>query len=158
MSWKEWFWIDFFLYAGPLRFLTPALRWPRKVTLTHPDQSKTCPTPNQFTDVRAFIKLCNKLDTGAYIVYFALQAPNSILEQGFFSVYASGGPLPPFSSSLGQTEWRVFTHTSTCKILCTSHNWSMTVTGYIRCFFYILFTQVLCDVTYFNAAFYCTSS
>lgn len=44
------------------------------------------------------------------------------------------GMQPLFSSSPGQTVWTVFTHTSTCIILCTSHNWSMTVTSCIRCF------------------------
>ena len=49
-----------------------------------------------------------------------------------FSVYARGycpSPLPPQVEQYGQ-----FSHISTCITLCTSHNWSTTVTGYIRCF------------------------
>lgn len=39
---------------------------------------------------------------------------------------------------------RTFSHLSTCEILHTSHNWSMTVSANcIRCFFYMLFTQII---------------
>lgn len=66
------------------------------MALTHPDQSNTHPNSTRITDVRAFIKLHNQLDISASNISFALQAPNSIIKQGFFSVYASGGSLPPF--------------------------------------------------------------
>lgn len=47
------------------------------------------------------------------------------------------GPIP-------ESPVRTFSHLSTCEILHTSHNWSMTVSAKcIRCFFYMLFTQIL---------------
>lgn len=84
----------------------------------------------------------NQLVTSAPLIY-ALQTSEAIFKTGFLSVYARGcnpSSLPPQVKQYGQ-----FSHISTCITLCTSHNWSMTVTGYIRCFFYILFTQILCD-------------
>lgn len=84
----------------------------------------------------------NQLVTSAPLIY-ALQTSEAIFKTGFISVYARGcnpSSLPPQVKQYGQ-----FSHISTCITLCTSHNWSMTVTGYIRCFFYILFTQILCD-------------
>lgn len=54
------------------------------------------------------------------------------IQNRVFSVYARGfspSPLPPQVEQYGQ-----FSHISTCITLCTSHNWSTTVTGYIRCF------------------------
>lgn len=39
---------------------------------------------------------------------------------------------------------RTLSHLSTCEILHTSHYWSMTVSANcIRCFFYMLFTQII---------------
>lgn len=54
------------------------------------------------------------------------------IQNRVFSVYARGSSpssLPPQVEQYGQ-----FSHISTCITLCTSHNWSTTVTGYIRCF------------------------
>lgn len=65
-----------------------------------------------------------------YYMPYKLQRPYS--KQGFLSVYARGcnpSSPPPQVKPYGQ-----FSHISTCIILCTSHNWSMTVTSCIRCF------------------------
>lgn len=73
----------------------------------------------------------NQWDTSAPLLY-ALQTSEAIFKTGFLSVYARGcnpSSLPPQVRQYGQ-----FSHISTCIILCTSHNWSMTVTSCIRCF------------------------
>lgn len=73
----------------------------------------------------------NQLDTSAPLLY-ALQTSEAIFKTGFLSVYARGcnpSSLPPQVKQYGQ-----FSHISTCILLCTSHNWSMTVTSCIRCF------------------------
>lgn len=52
---------------------------------------------------------------------------------------------------------RTFSHLSTCEILHTSHNWSMTVSANcIRCFFYMLFTQIIWIIVLvgFGASFF----
>lgn len=54
------------------------------------------------------------------------------IQNRVFSVYARGrspASPPPQVEQYGQ-----ISHISTCITLCTSHNWSTTVTGYIRCF------------------------
>lgn len=62
-----------------------------------------------------------------------------------------GGPIP-------ESPVRTFSHLSTCEILHTSHNWSMTVSAKcIRCFFYMLFTQIIwiiVSVEFFGASFF----
>lgn len=73
----------------------------------------------------------NQWDTSAPLLY-ALQTSEAIFKTGFLSAYARGynpSSLPPQVRQYGQ-----FSHISTCIILCTSHNWSMTVTSCIRCF------------------------
>lgn len=61
---------------------------------------------------------------------YKLQRPFS--KQGFLSVCK--GLLPSPLPSPGLKQYGQFSHISTCITLCTSHNWSITVTGYIRCF------------------------
>lgn len=54
------------------------------------------------------------------------------IQNRVFSVYARG--CSPSSLSPQVEQYGQFSHISTCITLCTSHNWSTTVTGYIRCF------------------------
>lgn len=72
---------------------------------------------------------------------FALELTEAIVHIQVKCVCRGGEP-PCFGqqSSLSLS----FSHLSTCEILHTSHNWSMTVSANcIRCFFYMLFTQII---------------
>lgn len=77
------------------------------------------------------------MDTSAPPI-FALEFAEAIVHIQVKWVYA--GAWAPIPESPVQT----FSHLSTCEILHTSHNWSMTVSANcIRCFFYMLFTQII---------------
>ena len=77
------------------------------------------------------------MDTSAPPI-FALELAEAIVHIQVKWVYA--GAWAPIPESPVQT----FSHLSTCEILHTSHNWSMTVSANcIRCFFYMLFTQII---------------
>lgn len=69
---------------------------------------------------------------------FALELAEAIVHIQVKWVYAGvWAPIP-------ESPVRTFSHLSTCEILHTSHNWSMTVSANcIRCFFYMLFTQII---------------
>lgn len=69
---------------------------------------------------------------------FALELAEAIVHIQVKWVYAGAwAPIP-------ESPVRTFSHLSTCEILHTSHNWSMTVSANcIRCFFYMLFTQII---------------
>lgn len=54
------------------------------------------------------------------------------MQNRVFSVYARG--CSPSSPPSQLKQYGQFSHISTCITLRTSHNWSTTVTGYIRCF------------------------
>lgn len=72
----------------------------------------------------------NQSDASAPLIY-ALQTPEAICKTGSSQCMqgAAAPPPPPQLKQYGQ-----FSHISTCITLRTSHNWSTTVTGYIRCF------------------------
>lgn len=77
------------------------------------------------------------MDTSAPPI-FALELAEAIVHIQMKWVYA-GAPAP-----IPESPVRTFSHLSTCEILHTSHNWSMTVSANcIRCFFYMLFTQII---------------
>lgn len=69
---------------------------------------------------------------------FALESAEAIVHIQVKWVYTGAwAPIP-------KSPVRTFSHLSTCEILHTSHNWSMTVSANcIRCFFYMLFTQII---------------
>lgn len=77
------------------------------------------------------------IDTSAPPI-FALDFAEAIVHIQVKWVYAGArAPIP-------ESPVRTFSHLSTCEILHTSHNWSMTVSANcIRCFFYMLFTQII---------------
>lgn len=77
------------------------------------------------------------MDTNAPPI-FALELAEAIVHIQVKWVYAGvWAPIP-------ESPVRTFSHLSTCEILHTSHNWSMTVSANcIRCFFYMLFTQII---------------
>lgn len=89
------------------------------------------------------------MDTSAPPI-FALELAEAIVHIQVKWVYAGAwAPIP-------ESPVRTFSHLSTCEILHTSHNWSMTVSANcIRCFFYMLFTQIIWIIVFvdFGASF-----
>lgn len=84
-----------------------------------------------------FVMGQRNIDTSAPPI-FALDFAEAIVHIQVKWVYAGArAPIP-------ESPVRTFSHLSTCEILHTSHNWSMTVSANcIRCFFYMLFTQII---------------
>lgn len=92
------------------------------------------------------------MDTSAPPI-FALELAEAIVHIQVKWVYA-GAYTPPIPES---HPVQTFSHLSTCEILHTSHYWSMTVSAnFIRCFFYMLFTQIIWIIVLvdFGASFF----